>query len=190
MRGVLLFGLWLATAAHAAPHRASHKVRTAHAGPMAKAWLVKKAGEGVWCSFASQQAAQDAIAAEKFDADNRAIVLAEQGRLVAIQVSNEDDDGYADDLYRFDPGMRLVRMERTGRSDDGPAFSLTYGPDSGGALALTPASRAALERLDDADRDTDISDWPRFRGFDRMPFRGLITARPLAVRKGCAPSMP
>jgi len=153
------------------------------------AWFAKKARAGIWCSFGSLKAFQAALDSRKYSADDRAIVWAEGGHLWAIGVANDSEDAFTSDAYYLDQHQKLTRMVRTGRYIESPLFSVTYVPDRTGRLVMTPASREVIRRMEQAEYESYVIDWPKFSSFDRMPFRNLIQFKPVfAIRKGCVPA--
>ena len=189
MRRLLLLALALVqTAGTAAPYRPPVEV-----APKARpqAWIVKKKGEGLWCAFASLKTVQAALDSGDYEADNRTIVWLDHGRLTAIMVSNDSEDAIADDVYHFDAHQKITRLVRTGHYIQDPVFSVTFAPDWTGRLVMTPASREVVRLMEQAEYEPYITDWPKFAGFDRLPFRSLIQLKPVVtVKKGCAPAAP
>jgi len=152
-----------------------------------QAWILKKKGEGRWCAFTSRKAVEAALDSGDYDEDDRAALWLTHGRLTAIMVSNDSEDAMADDVYHLDANRKVTRLVRTGRYGENPMFSVTYAPDWSGRLVMTPASRQVLRLMSQAEYETYITDWPRFAGFDRMPFRSLIQFdRVATVKPGCA----
>jgi len=129
---------------------------------------------------------QAAFDSGDYEGDDRALLSFDRGRVTAIMVSNDSEDAIADDIYYLDAHRKITRMVRTGHYIKDPMFSVTFVPDWSGRLVMTPASREIMRRMDQADYESYIVDWPKFQRFDRMPFRNLIQIRPaVKVRKGC-----
>jgi hypothetical protein len=121
------------------------------------------------------------------DPENRVMVWYDRRRLQAIEVSNESEDASADDVYYLDAQQRITRMVRTGHSGEDPIFSVTFVPDWTGRLVLTPASKEVVRRMEQAELETEITDWPKYASFAHMPFRNLIRLKPtISIRPGCA----
>lgn len=153
-------------------------------------WIARKAGEARWCSFASLKTFQAALDSGDFDGDDRVVVWSDRG-LLTIMVSNDSEDAMTDDVYHLDAHQKIVRMVRTGHYINNPMFSVTYVPDWTGRLVMTPSSRAVVRRMDQAEYESYVTEWPKFVRFDRMPFRALIRLKPVvAVKKGCSSAAP
>ena len=151
-----------------------------------QAWILKKNGEGRWCAFTSRKAVEAALDSGDYDEDDRAALWLTHGRLTAIMVSNDGEDAMADDVYYLDAHQKTKRLVRTGHYIKDPLFSVTFAPDWTGRLVMTPASREVVRLMEQAEYETTITDWPRFAGFDRMPFRKLIRLDPqVTVKPGC-----
>ena len=188
MRAIGRLGLAALLLAPAALSAASYKppVEAAPKGTP-QAWILKKKGEGRWCAFTSRKAVEAALDSGDYDEDDRAALWLAHGRLTAIMVSNDSEDAMADDVYYLDARRKVTRLVRTGHYIEHPMFSLTYAPDWTGRLVMTPASRDIVRLMEQAQYETYITDWPRFAGFDRMPFRNLIQFdRVATVKPGCA----
>ena len=188
MRALSRLGLVALLLAPAALPAASYKppVEAAPKGTP-QAWILKKKGEGRWCAFTSHKAVEAALDSGDYDEDDRAALWLAHGRLTAIMVSNDSEDAMADDVYYLDARRKVTRLVRTGHYIEHPMFSLTYAPDWTGRLVMTPASRDIVRLMEQAQYETYITDWPRFAGFDRMPFRNLIQFdRVATVKPGCA----
>lgn len=160
--------------------------------PMPKArphaWIVKKKGESRWCAFPSLKAVQAALDSGDYDDDDRAAVWAQRG-LLRIMVSNDSEDAMTDDIYYLDAHQKITRMVRSGHYIQDPMFSVTFVPDWTGRLAMTPASREVVRLMEQAQYEPYVTDWAKFSGFDRMPFRNLIQLQPVVtVRRGCSPT--
>jgi hypothetical protein len=152
-----------------------------------QAWILKKKGVGRWCAFTSRRAVEAALESGDYDEDDRAALWLAHGRLTAIMVSNDSEDSMADDVYYLDARRKVTRMVRTGHYVENPMFSVTFAPDWTGRLVMTPASREVVRLMEQAGYESYIIDWPRFAGFDRMPFRNLIGHDPVVTMKqGCA----
>jgi hypothetical protein len=159
------------------------------AGPkgMPQAWVLKQKGVGRWCAFTSGKAVEAALDSGDYDEENRAALWLAHGRLTAIMVSNDSEDAMADDVYYLDAHRKVTRLVRTGHYIRDPMFSVTFAPDWTGRLVMTPGSREVVRLMDQAEYESYIIDWPRFAGFDRMPFRSLIRLDPqVTVKPGCA----
>jgi hypothetical protein len=179
---LLLFQTALCAAPYTPPVEAPPRARP-------QAWILKKAGEGRWCSFTSLKAVQAALDSGDYDEDDRAVVWHDRKRLSAIMVSNDSEDATSDDVYYLDAHRKITRMVRSGHAMDDPMFSVTFAPDWTGRLVMSPASREVVRLMEQAEYDTDITDWPRFAGFDRMPFHNLIQLTPIVtVKRGCSPA--
>ena len=188
MRALSRLGLVALLLAPAALPAASYKppVEAAPKGTP-QAWILKKKGEGRWCAFTSRKAVEAALDSGDYDEDDRAALWLAHGRLTAIMVSNDSEDAMADDVYYLDARQKVARLVRTGHYIEHPMFSLTYAPDWTGRLVMTPASRDIVRLMEQAQYETYITGWPRFAGFDRMPFRNLIQFdRVATVKPGCA----
>ena len=152
-----------------------------------QAWILKKNGEGRWCAFTSRKAVEAALDSGDYEEADRAALWLAHGRLTAIMVSNDSEDAMADDVYYLDARRQVTRLVRTGHYIKDPMFSVTFAPDWTGRLVMTPASREVVRLMDQAEYETYITDWHRFAGFDRMPFRRLIRLDPqVTVKQGCA----
>ena len=188
MRALSRLGLVALLLAPAALPAASYKppVEAAPKGTP-QAWILKKKGEGRWCAFTSRKAVEAALDSGDYDEDDRAALWLAHGRLTAIMVSNDSEDAMADDVFYLDARRKVTRLVRTGHYIEHPMFSLTYAPDWTGRLVMTPASRDIVRLMEQAQYETYITGWPRFAGFDRMPFRNLIQFdRVATVKPGCA----
>ena len=153
-----------------------------------QAWVVKKKGEGRWCAFPNLKAVQAALDSGDYDDEDRAAIWAEKG-VLRILVSNDSEDAMTDDLYYLDAHQKITRMVRSGHYIRDPMFSVTFVPDWTGRLTMTPASREVVRRMEQAEYEPYVTDWAKFAGFDRMPFRNLIQLRPVVmVKKGCSPT--
>ena len=152
-----------------------------------QAWILKKKGVGRWCAFTSRKAIEAALDSGDYDEDDRAALWITHGRLTAIIVSNDSEDAMADDVYYLDARRKITRLVRIGHYIKDPPFSVTFAPDWTGRLVMTPASREVVRLMEQADYESSIIDWPRFAGFDRMPFRNLIQLGSVAtVKPVCA----
>jgi len=181
---LVLIGTAVSAAPYQPPIEATPKARP-------HAWVVRKKGEGLWCAFASLRAVQAALDSGDYEADNRAVVWLDHGRLTAIMMSNDSEDAIADDVYHFDAHQKITRLVRTGHYIQDPVFSVTFAPDWTGRLVMTPASREVVRLMEQAEYEPYITDWPKFAGLGRMPFRNLIQLKPVvAVKRGCAPAAP
>jgi len=153
------------------------------------AWIAKQMGVGTWCAFNRLASAREGLEVGEYDPENRVTVWYDRRRLQAIEVSNENEDAAADDVYYLDAQQRITRMVRTGHSGEDPAFSVTFVPDWTGRLVLTPSSKEIVRRMEQAELETEITDWPRYASFTHMPFRNLIRLKPtVSVRPGCTPA--
>ena len=187
MRAIGRLGLAALLLAPAALSAASYKPPV-EAGPKGtpQAWVLKQKGVGRWCAFTSRKAVQAALDSGDYDEDDRTAIWLTHGRLTAIMVSNDSEDAIADDIYYLDAHRQVMRLVRTGHYIKDPPFSVTFAPDWTGRLVMTPASREVVRLMDQAEYESYIIDWPRFAGFDRMPFRNLIRFdRAVTVKSGC-----
>ena len=189
MRRLALAGLLLVEAAlHAQAYRPP-----VQSGPKGRpsAWIAKQMGVGTWCAFNKLAPAQEGLDVGDYDTENRVMIWHDRRRLHVIEISNENEDGSADDVYYLDAQQRITRMVRTGHSGEDPVFSVTFVPDWTWRLVLTPASKEIIRRMEQADLETEIADWPKYASFGSMPFRSLIGLRPnVSIRRGCAPAAP
>jgi len=185
MRRLALAGLLLVEAAlHAQAYRPPVQY-----GPKGRpsAWITKQMGVGTWCAFNKLAPAQEGLDVGDYDTENRVMIWHDRRRLNAIEISNENEDGSADDVYYLDAQQQITRMVRTGHSGEGPIFSVTFVPDWTRRLVLTPASKEVVRRMEQAELETEITDWPKYASFARMPFRNLIRLKPtVSIRPGCA----
>lgn len=184
LAGLLLVPAALPAASYRPPVEAGPK------GPP-QAWILKKKGVGRWCAFTSRKAVEAALESGDYDEEDRAALWLTHGRLAAVMVSNDSEDAMADDVYYLDAHRKVTRLVRSGHPREDPPFSLTFAPDWTGRLVMTPASREMARLMEQAEYETDITDWPRFSGFDRMPFRSLVLFdRVATVKPGCAWAAP
>ena len=176
------------TALIAAPYKPP--VETAPKGTP-QAWILKKTGVGRWCAFTSRKAVQAALDSGDYDENDRAALWIARGRLTAIMVSNDSEDAMADDVYYLDAHRKIMRMVRTGHYIENPMFSLTFAPDWTGRLVMKAGSREVVRLMEQAGYEPYITDWPRFAGLGRMPFRSLIQFGPVVtVKQGCGWAAP
>jgi len=151
--------------------------------------IVRQAHKAVWCVVGEEKAIKVAMESGRFSQDDY-ISLFLDNPARAIVVDNESEDAYARDVYYFDARRRLTRLVRTGHYINDPVFSVTFVPGAGGKLALTRASREIVRRMTQAGYEPYIVDWPKFAGYDQMPFRSMIAklGPPIVPRTGCGPA--
>ncbi|GEM_PF-5226639 len=181
-----LVALVFASAAFAGPY--VPPVRPEPDAPPPTAWFGLSAKAGRWCAYTSEAA----LETTDLSPDRFGWARVQGGRLVSVTVMTQSEDSTTSDRYLLaidKPGAtpRILRMERTGQYAEQPAVTADYAPGAGGALTLTPPSKAVVARMDAARYETYYLDWPRYRRFEDIPFRRLIIVAPggVTIRKGC-----
>lgn len=158
------------------------------AGSVSKsAWFYLMVDTLHWCAVTTETEARAAARNEAFASGQSAWLRFRDNTVDSVLLTTESEDAYAEDTYRFGPGLRLISVERRGHYGDSPVFSVTFVPDRFGKLQLTPEAKIAKNREERTGHETYFVDWPLYRRFADFPFSHLVMMKPaITISRPCS----